>query len=163
MFKIMLGICKSSRSHTGTTIWSPLASGLLTGKYNKELPSGSRATAEGYTWLQKNIADWRKEGKIDKVTKLEEYAKKRFNCSVGQLALAWCAKNKNVSTVLLGATKTEQLEENLGAIPVAEKLTEADMEEIDKILGNKPAGYQGYGSTNSVYRTLTSLDNRKQA
>ncbi len=78
----------------GTTIWSPLASGLLTGKYNDEVPAGSRAADEKFAWLQQNIADWRAEGKIEKVKKLEIFAKERFGCSVGQLAIAWCVKNK---------------------------------------------------------------------
>jgi aryl-alcohol dehydrogenase-like predicted oxidoreductase len=76
---------------------------------------------------------------------LSEFALKKYGCTVGQLALAWCVKNKNVSTVLLGATKPEQLQENLGAIAVARKITAEDMKEIDEILGSKPEGYNGYG------------------
>ena len=102
----------------GTTIWSPLASGLLTGKYNNEIPAGSRADTGTYPWLKQRIEEWRKEGKIDKVIQLTAYAEKK-GCSVGQLAIAWCLKNKHVSTVLLGGTKPSQLEENFGAIDVA--------------------------------------------
>lgn len=103
----------------GTTIWSPLASGLLTGKYNDGIPAGSRGDSEKYSWLKARLEEWHKDGKIDKVKQLSAYAKDTFNCSIGQLALAWCIKNKNVSTVLLGATQTSQLEENFGAIAVA--------------------------------------------
>ena len=98
----------------GTTIWSPLASGLLTGKYNDDIPEGSRASASQYAWLKKVIADWKADGKIEKVRELEKFAKNRFGCTVSQLAIAWVVRNKNVSTVLLGATKPEQLTENLG-------------------------------------------------
>ena len=103
----------------GTTIWSPLASGLLTGKYNDTIPSGSRVDMANYGWLRDMLTKWREEGKIEKVKQLSEYANSKLNCSVGQLAIAWVVKNKNVSTVLLGATKPSQLEENFGAIEVA--------------------------------------------
>merc|ERR1711920_1198280 len=74
-----------------TTTWSPLASGLLTGKYKGgNVPDGSRMAAEGYSWLKNVLADWTKEGKLDKVDKLEEYAKEKLGCTVGQLAIAWC-------------------------------------------------------------------------
>jgi len=78
----------------GTTIWSPLASGLLTGKYNEDVPAGSRAADPSFVWLQDNIAAWKKEGKIEKVKKLEAYAQAHLGCNVGQLAIAWCVKNK---------------------------------------------------------------------
>ena len=135
----------------GTTTWSPLASGLLTGKYNDEVPEGSRAAHEKYAWLQGRLDEWRREGKIDKVKKLQVYAKEKLNCSVSQLALAWCVKNKNVSTVLLGATKPSQLEENFGAIEVARRLTDEDMAAIDEILGNRPEPYGGYGGTGARF------------
>ena len=98
----------------GTTIWSPLASGFLTGKYNTEVPEGSRLKQKGYEWLEKRLEEWRKNGNIEKIKQLTEFAKKELGCSVSQLAIAWCIKNKNVTTVLLGATKPEQLEQNLG-------------------------------------------------
>ncbi|CAE7480832.1 KCNAB2, partial [Symbiodinium microadriaticum] len=120
----------------GTTIWSPLASGLLTGKYNDSIPEGSRLSVQGYSWLQDRLKQWHSEGKIDKVKKLSDFAQTKYGCTVGQLALAWCVKNRNVSTVLLGATKPDQLRENLGAIAVAKKITDDDMKEIDQILGN---------------------------
>lgn len=141
----------------GTTIWSPLASGLLTGKYNNSIPSGSRATAKGYEWLQKKLATWHKEGKIGKVIALEKFAKKNYNCSVAQLALAWCLKNKNVTTILLGATKPHQLTENLGALSVAAKITDEHMEELNKILDNKPDQYYGYGNS-AGYRRIPLMD-----
>lgn len=123
----------------GTTIWSPLASGLLTGKYNDEVPKGSRLDTPGYGWLAKRLEQWRSEGKIDKVRALTKFAKDELDCSVAQLALAWCLKNENVTTVLLGATKPQQLKENLVAISVARKMTAVHLDKIDEIVGNKPA------------------------
>lgn len=146
----------SAPYNIGTTIWSPLASGLLTGKYNDDVPEGSRASAPQFSWLQKNIQSWKEEGKIDKVKKLEEFAKQKYGCSVGQLAIAWCIKNKHVSTVLLGATKPEQLKENIGAIEVAEKITEEDLKSIDDILGNKPEAYGGYGGS-TQWRSISTI------
>mmetsp|Transcript_16105 Transcript_16105/g.20636 ORF Transcript_16105/g.20636 Transcript_16105/m.20636 type:complete len:281 (-) Transcript_16105:434-1276(-) len=122
----------------GTTTWSPLASGLLTGKYNDEIPEGSRLTQKGYEWLLPRLEQWKKDGSIDKVRKLTAFAQENFNCSMSQLALAWVAKNKNVSTVLLGATKVSQIEENLGSLKVLEQLTDQHMQDIDKILDNAP-------------------------
>jgi aryl-alcohol dehydrogenase-like predicted oxidoreductase len=116
----------------------------LTGKYNDSIPDGSRLASSGYSWLQSTLKKWHEEGKIDKVRRLTTYAQEKFQCSVGQLALAWCVKNPNVSTVLLGATKTDQLEENLGAIAVAEKLSAVEMAEINEILDNAPEAYRGY-------------------
>lgn len=134
----------------GTTIWSPLASGLLTGKYNKSIPADSRLASPGFEWLKTKLTQWHEEGQIDKVIQLEKYAKEKFNCSVAQLALAWCIKNPNVTTILLGATKPHQLEENLGALPVARKMTAEHLEDLEKILGNKPSAYNGYGSPAAV-------------
>lgn len=131
----------------GTTIWSPLASGLLTGKYNDAIPEGSRVASERYGWLKTRLEEWHKDGKIAKVKELTEFAEKELQCSVSQLALAWCIQNKNVSTVLLGATKPEQLEENFGALAVARRLTPEHMAAIEKILGNKPEAYGGYGGS----------------
>ena len=122
----------------GTTIWSPLMSGILTGKYNEQIPEGSRMTQSGYEWLQERGKAHRSSGVIDKVKQLTSYANDSLDCSMTQLALAWCVKNPNVSTVLLGATKPEQLEENLGAIAVARKMTAAHMAEVEAILANKP-------------------------
>jgi voltage-dependent potassium channel beta subunit len=118
----------------GTTIWSPLASGLLTGKYNKGIPKDSRMAIEGFDWLKdKTITDDR----VDKVKKLGKVAKD-LGTTTSILSIAWCIKNPNVTTAILGATKKEQLLENLKAIPVVEKLTPELMTKIDKIMGTKP-------------------------
>lgn len=140
----------------GTTIWSPLASGLLTGKYNESIPEGSRAAAKQYNWLTDRIEQWRREGKIEKVKMLADFAQQRYGCSVGQLAIAWCLKNPNVSTVLLGATKPEQLEDNLKALDIVKDITSEDLKAIDAILDNKPASYQGYGGEGM--RAINKLD-----
>lgn len=134
----------------GTTIWSPLASGLLTGKYIKETPADSRGAAEGYTWVGQKAADWRKDGTMSKVEKLKEYAENQLGCTMSQLAIAWCLKNENVTTCLLGATKPEQLAETLGAIEVARKMTDKHKEAIAAILDNSPSAYSGYGFANSI-------------
>ena len=131
----------------GTTIWSPLASGLLTGKYaNGEIPAGSRASAKGYEFIGGMVNRWKEDGSLAKVAALTEFASTELGCSTAQLAIAWCLKNPNVTTCLLGATKVAQLEENLGALEVVSKLTEEHMEQIEQILDNKPDGYQGYGA-----------------
>ena len=117
---------------------------MLTGKYNEGIPKGSRLTQKGYEWLQARLDQQRKDGVIDRVKRLTEFAG-GLECSMTQLALAWCVKNPNVTTVLLGATRPEQLEENLGCLEVVERLTESHMVEIDEILGNRPEGYMGYG------------------
>ena len=129
----------------GTTTWSPLFSGILTGKYNEGIPEGSRLAQKGYEWLGTLLEQEKEKGTITKVQALTEYAKTHFQCSMTQLALAWCVKNPHVSTVLLGATRPEQLAENLDALKVAERLTDESMKAIDEILGNKPEGYMGYG------------------
>lgn len=144
----------------GTTIWSPLASGLLTGKYNSSVTEGSRAASAQYSWLQKTIAEWHADGKIEKVKQLTAFANDKLNCSVGQLALAWAVRNPNVSTVLLGATKVDQLEENLGALAVAERLTAEDIAAVEAILKNKPARYEGYGAAGSALREIVSLEKK---
>ena len=120
-------------------------SGVLTGKYNDGIPDGSRMTQPGYEWLQTRLAVLRDDGTIDRVRRLTEFAARDLDCSMTQLALAWCARNPNVSTVLLGATKPEQLTENLGAIAVARRLTPQHMEAIEAIAESKPDAYGGYG------------------
>lgn len=139
----------------GTTIWSPLMSGILTGKYNDAIPEGSRLTQPGYEWLQERLKSHRDSGVIEKVRQLTAFAESDLHCSMTQLALAWCLKNGNVSTVLLGATKPEQLAENLGAIDVARRMSTAHIERIEGILGNKPDSYGGYGGAGM--RTLDTL------
>jgi voltage-dependent potassium channel beta subunit len=117
----------------GTTIWSPLASGLLTGKYNQGIPEGSRGTLDGYDWLRDQLTD---EQKLDKVRALEPIAKD-LGCSLSQLAIAWCLKNAYVSTVITGASRVEQVHENMKASEVASRLTPEVMEKIDKIFNGK--------------------------
>lgn len=119
----------------GTTIWSPLASGLLTGKYNKSVPKDSRLGLESMAWLKdRQLSD---ASKIETVKKLEKVAKS-LDTKLPQLALAWCLKNINVSTVITGASKVEQLKENLKALDVAAQLTDEVMKKIEKILNNTP-------------------------
>jgi len=125
----------------GTTIWSPLASGLLTGKYNDGIPEGSRLATKGYEWLVTRLEEWKQSGKIDKVKQLTQYAQDNFDATVSQLSIAWCVK-KGVTTVLLGASKPEQLEHNFGALEVFSRLTEVHMKEIDDIIKSKPKEWE---------------------
>ncbi|HML39961.1 MAG TPA: aldo/keto reductase [Bellilinea sp.] len=118
----------------GTTIWSPLASGLLTGKYNNGIPQDSRAALKGYEWLQGHVIT---PERIEKVKQLQPVADE-LGGSMAQLALAWCLKNPNVSTVITGASRPEQVTENMKALAVAEKITPDIMEKIEGILQNKP-------------------------
>lgn len=119
----------------GTTIWSPLASGILTGKYNSGMPEGTRLGMEGMEWLKdRNLVD----ANLKKVNTLTSLAGD-LGMSVAQLAITWCLKNPDVSTVILGASKTAQLEENLKTLDFQAKLTPEVMEKIEGILGNTPA------------------------
>jgi len=114
----------------GTTIWSPLASGLLTGKHSKGLQEGTRATLKDYDWLKEQMAREVKE-KADKVQKLEKIAKE-VGLSPAVFAITWCLKNPHVSTVILGASKVSQLAENLQAIEAQVKLTPEVMKQVDE-------------------------------
>jgi voltage-dependent potassium channel beta subunit len=118
----------------GTTIWSPLASGVLTGKYNDGIPVGSRASAEGMEWLKEAAIT---PERIEKVRKLKPIADE-LDCSLAQLALAWCLKNPHVSTVITGASRAAQVTENMQALDVADRLTPDVMEHIEQVLENKP-------------------------
>jgi len=118
----------------GTTIWSPLASGLLTGKYNEGIPANSRLGLEGFDWLKDR---WMAEEKINKVKALGKLAGK-IEVSLASLSIAWCIKNPNVTTAILGATKKEQLLNNLKSLEALEKLTPEVMTEIDTIMQTKP-------------------------
>jgi aryl-alcohol dehydrogenase-like predicted oxidoreductase len=118
----------------GTTIWSPLASGLLSGKYKKGIPAESRAALAGYEWLREHVIT---PQNIEKVTRLEPIAQD-LGCTMAQLAIAWCLKNPNVSTVITGASRPEQVVENMKAPEVVPKLNSEAMERIEKVLGNKP-------------------------
>lgn len=118
----------------GTTIWSPLASGVLTGKYLEQFPSGSRLTLEGFEWLkERNFTP----AHIEQVRALDGLAK-AIGTSLPKLAVAWCVQNPNVSTAILGASRPEQLEETLGSLRVVPNLTAEVNERIEGILSNKP-------------------------
>jgi len=118
----------------GTTIWSPLASGLLSGKYNDGIPKDSRFALQGFDWLKDK---WVLDDKVKKVKKMSELAKK-LGVTTAALSIAWCIKNPNVSTAILGATKKQQLLDNLKALDVVEKLTPDVMEKIEAIMKTKP-------------------------
>jgi len=119
----------------GTTIWSPLASGILSGKYNDGMPEKTRLSMEGMEWLKD--ANLLNEN-LDKAKNLTALAKE-IGISMPKLAIAWCLKNENVSTVILGASKKEQLQETLTSIDALDLLNEEVMEKIENILDNKPA------------------------
>mgnify|MGYP006272580411 CR=1 FL=1 len=121
----------------GTTTWSPLASGLLTGKYNDGIPEGSRLALEGYEFLHGLIEGPDGKSRIEKVKKLTGVAEE-LGGSTAQLALAWLLKNPNVSTVITGASKASQVEQNMKAIDLVPKLTDEVMERIEGILENRP-------------------------
>ena len=118
----------------GTTIWSPLAAGLLTGKYNDGIPEGSRFQLEGFEWLRDR---WLMQDRIKKVQLLAAMAK-ALKVSTASLSIAWCIKNPNVSTAILGATNKAQLVDNLTAIDTAALLTAEIMEQIEGIVETKP-------------------------
>ena len=112
------------RYQMGTTIWSPLASGALTGKYLDGIPEGSRATLKGYEWLKKHMIDSeRGQARMDKVRNLKPIADE-LGVSLSKMSIAWCLLNPNVSTVILGASRVDQLKENLEALEVVPLLTE---------------------------------------
>jgi len=115
----------------GSTIWSPLASGLLTGKYNSGIPKNSRGALKGYEWLHDSLTDKQKLAKVDALGKIAD----ELNCTTAQLALAWCLKNQNVSTVITGATSVKQLKENMKAAEVAPRITPDILEKIDQAFG----------------------------
>ncbi len=118
----------------GTTIWSPLASGLLTGKYNQGIPAGSRAAMAGYSWLKESVIT---PERVAKVKQLQPIAD-QLGATLAQLGLAWCLTNPNVSTVITGASRAEQVTENMKALNIAPKLTPEILEQIEGVLGNRP-------------------------
>ncbi len=119
----------------GTTIWSPLSSGLLTGKYLDKLPDDSRMNLKNMTWLKERaLSD---NEKMARVKQLHDFAKE-LGISLTNMALCWCLKNPNVTTVILGASKVSQLEENLKCRDAMPKLTTEVIEKIEAILQNKP-------------------------
>jgi len=138
----------------GTTIWSPLACGLLTGKYNKkEFPEGSRlALQDNQKWLREELLSGKgmnglEEKDFDEIIKKVEGLQpiaNQLNCTLAQLAIAWCIANPNVSTVITGATKNEQVLENFKALEVVPKLTSEVIEKIEKVLNNKPVPHKDF-------------------
>jgi voltage-dependent potassium channel beta subunit len=119
----------------GTTTWSPLASGLLTGKYNHGFPSNSRVFVKGYEWIKEKFESEETIQKIGKVKELQPIAES-LNISLTQLSLGYCIKNPNVSTVILGATKKEQLKENLSTLQILDKITEKTLMKIKIVMDN---------------------------
>lgn len=115
----------------GNTIWSPLASGLLTGKYNNGIPEGSRGSLPSMQWLRDHFLD---KDSLDKVRKLQPIADE-IGVSLTHLALAWCLKNPNVSTVITGASRVEQLRDNLKTLDALDKVTGEVMDAIDDVVG----------------------------
>ncbi len=128
----------------GTTIWSPLASGILTGKYNDGIPTDSRLNLPDYEWLKDIWSGEDGKQKLEKVRKLTELADE-LNISLTHLSIAWCLKNPNVSTVILGASRLSQLEGNLKALDVVAQLTPEVMDQIDAIVDNKPGAPERFG------------------
>ena len=118
----------------GTTIWSPLASGTLTNKYLDQFPAGTRLNMEELNWLKEQVLT---EERLEKVRQLNDLANE-LGVSLPKLAIAWCAKNPDVSTVILGASKPHHLEETLTSLDVLPLLTPEIQEKIEGILQNKP-------------------------
>ena len=114
----------------GLTTWSPLASGLLTGKYLKGVPQGSRAALPGYEWLQKEVTDKDRNTKVQQLKIVAD----ELGATLAQLSLAWCATNPHVSSVITGASRVEQVRENLGALEVIERLSPEVLERIDQVM-----------------------------
>uniref|UniRef100_A0A8C1S264 Voltage-gated potassium channel subunit beta-1 n=1 Tax=Cyprinus carpio TaxID=7962 RepID=A0A8C1S264_CYPCA len=127
----------------GVVSWSPLACGIITGKYENGIPESSRASLKSYQWLKEKILseDGRKQqAKLKELTHIAE----RLSCTLPQFAIAWCLRNEGVSSVLLGTSNPAQLTENLGAIQVLPKITAQVASDIDKILGNRPHSKKDY-------------------
>ncbi len=127
----------------GTTTWSPLASGLLTGKYSQGIPEGSRLSLAGYEWLKARFQGEVGEEQLQKAGQLQTLAD-AADISLTHLALLWCLANPNVSTVILGASKPEQLAENLAALDHADKMTASLLGSIEDIMQNKPEPEQRF-------------------
>lgn len=135
------------RYDLGTTVWSALASGLLTGKYNNGIPPDSRL-AHHKDFFKDTLDSFTKEeglAKLAKVKALTEIAEKDLGCNTAQLALAWVARVPSTSTVILGATKPEQVLDNLKALEVIPKLTPEILDKIEAVLGNKPEPVPSFG------------------
>jgi voltage-dependent potassium channel beta subunit len=127
----------------GTTIWSPLASGILTNKYAEGIPKGSRLDLKEYEWLKRRFETPEGRQKIEKTTKLKRISDE-LKISLAEMSIAWCLKNHHVSTVILGASKTAQLKENLMALDAVPLLSEEVMNQIETVLNNKPVQPQDW-------------------
>lgn len=127
----------------GTTIWSPLASGILTGKYNDGIPEDSRVNLEGYEWLKEQLTSEQGQRRLEKVRALTEIAAE-LDTTMPRLAIAWCLLNPNVSTVITGASKVSQIHDNMKAMEVLDKLTGDVQQRIESVLDNKPQLPEGY-------------------
>lgn len=121
----------------GTTIWSPLASGILTGKYNNGIPADSRMNLNGYEWLREMLESEAGQQRLQKVRELSHVAEE-LGTNMARLAIAWCLKNPNVSTVITGASRVSQVHDNMQALAVVDQLTDDVMDKIEAVLGNKP-------------------------
>lgn len=121
----------------GATIWSPLASGLLTGKYNNGIPQDTRITLTGYTWLREQFESQESLRNIEKVRQMQPVAQE-LGCTMAQLAIAWCLKNPNVSTVITGASRPSQVTENMRSLQFVPALTGDVIARLEAILDNKP-------------------------
>ncbi|KAM4651949.1 voltage-gated potassium channel subunit beta-2 isoform 5-T5 [Discoglossus pictus] len=129
----------------GAMTWSPLACGIVSGKYDGGIPPYSRASLKGYQWLKDKILSEEGRRQQAKLKELQAIAE-RLGCTLPQLAIAWCLRNEGVSSVLLGASNADQLLENIGAIQVLPKLSSSIIHEVDSILGNKPYSKKDYRS-----------------
>ncbi|KAJ8275473.1 hypothetical protein COCON_G00072250 [Conger conger] len=121
----------------GAMTWSPLACGLITGKYNDGIPQSSRASMKGYHWLKERVSSEEGRRQLAKIKELHMLAD-RLGCTAAQLAIAWCLRSEGVSSVLLGVSNTDQLLENLGALRVLSQMSPQTVNEIDCLLGNRP-------------------------
>ncbi|KAM8899633.1 voltage-gated potassium channel subunit beta-2 isoform 2-T2 [Spinachia spinachia] len=121
----------------GAMTWSPLACGLITGKYSDGVPECSRAAMKGYQWLKERVNSEEGRRQLAKIKELHLLAD-RMGCTAAQLAIAWCLRSEGVSSVLLGVSNTDQLLENLGALRILTLMTPQAIIEIDALLGNKP-------------------------
>nr|XP_021332362.1 voltage-gated potassium channel subunit beta-2-like [Danio rerio] len=121
----------------GAMTWSPLACGLITGKYSDGVPDCSRAAMKGYQWLKERVYSEEGRRQLAKIKELHLVAD-RLGCTAAQLAIAWCLRSEGVSSVLLGVSNTDQLLENLGALRLLSQMTPQTVSEIDALLGNKP-------------------------
>jgi voltage-dependent potassium channel beta subunit len=118
-----------SKTGLGLTTWSPLASGLLTGKYLDGVPEGSRATLPGYGWLREQLTDPQANRQVRALKSVAD----ELGVSLAQLSIAWCASNPHVSTVITGASRVEQVRENLGALDALDRLTPAVRARVDAL------------------------------